>query len=76
MCKFCSQHKAQVYKNKSLKTLSHNLWAQIEIALRLWKQLLKSTKKGFLLKPISNKPREGWEQKIKKMASNSFQSKR
>ena len=44
MCKFCSQHKAQVYKNKSLKTLSHNLWAQIEIALRLWKQLLKSTR--------------------------------
>ena len=33
------------------------------------KKFITESKKSFLLKPISNKPRKGWEQKIKNFYS-------
>ena len=39
------------------------------------KTITKINKKSFLLKPIFNKPRKGWEQKIKKMSATHSNQK-
>ena len=39
------------------------------------KTITKINKKSFLLKPISNQARKGWEQKIKKMAATHSNQK-